>query len=211
MERAYFKVNFNSKEIVYIISKEDNSLIFDSLYYLRYNSQKALYALSQLYYSENESLEDNAFRCHVYLDLLMEAVGQLNKRLWGKVKPKSIKTNFGSFARLFGLDKTSMIYIANGARNYITHVDERNTKFIKNNSYFGSFNFIYESLDKNTKNTLLANSEKQGNLLDLTSMHYRIVDSKQEIVDIDLELLKEEMKKVHRESDQILSKNFRKD
>ena len=53
----------------------------ENAYYLKFNSEKALYAIDQLKQEyKGVSLADKCFHYHVYVDLLFEAVGLIYNR-----------------------------------------------------------------------------------------------------------------------------------
>lgn len=60
----------------------------ETTYYIKYNSKKALYALSKLFGPFTGSFEDRCFYYPVYLDILFEAVGQIINRTKKLVKKR---------------------------------------------------------------------------------------------------------------------------
>lgn len=60
-------------------------------------------------------------------------------------------------------------------RNFIEHIDEKDSVLIEDGNYYGTFNLIYPNMDENLKKELLNSKQKQNNLLNLETMDYRIV------------------------------------
>ncbi|MGI6121769.1 MAG: hypothetical protein ACOYH0_05695 [Saccharofermentanales bacterium] len=179
------------------LSKEEMCLLIDSIYFIEYNSRKGLYALKQLYFDKTLSIEDSSFRCHVYIDLLMEALGQLYSRFFApnnsaEMLIEQAKNN----RKQFSIDETNVIFRARPLRNYVTHIDERNYSLISDEKYYGTFNCLYPGMDESAKVDLLNSNNPQANLLDLIDMKYRIIDPEGQFVDVDLNLIEEELTRI---------------
>ena len=152
---------------------------FDDTYFIRYNSQKGLFAINKILKKKSvKNLESSAFYYHIYIDMLFEAVGQINDRFIEKDKytdemKKRVKRNREEYD--FNIEKYPILY-DKSIRNYIEHIISRRDVLIKERSYFGTFNFVHQDLDKELISNLLDKRHQQGNYLNMIDKTYNIID-----------------------------------
>ena len=172
--------------------KQKESLLFGNTYYIQYNSQKGLYCISQLKSMADDKATD-CFYYHIYLDLLLQSMGALHDRFYSKDTLYS-ETN----AKDYSFDNTQYPLLSNKAiRNYCEHIDEREDGLIKNYTYFGTFNVVFQEMDGELKSELL--NGKHSNLLNLETLQYSIIDPKQNYntITLDLNALEAELRRIY--------------
>lgn len=180
----------------------------ETTYYIKYNSKKALYALSKLFGPFKGCLEERCFYYHVYLDILFEAVGQITNRT--KEPTKKDKNNYTNMEKQaevsrkeYGFDKEEYKVLQNNKiRNFIQHINEKDEVLINDNLYHGTFNLIYQHMSKKTKRELLNTEKPQNNLLNLCDKTYTIyyVDNKtgkKEMIIVDLKELYKDIESIN--------------
>ena len=151
----------------------------DNIYYIRYYSKKALFALDKIFDNVDISnLEEAAFYYHVFIDMLFDAVGLLNDRF--------IEKKYYSIEMKYNVDKNKKEYNFNNDnypllndksfRNFIEHIHQRNDELIKNNIYYGTFNFVHPNMEKELMDNLLDSQKPQNNYLNLIDESYNIID-----------------------------------
>ncbi len=156
-------------------------LQFESAYYLNFNAQKALYAIEQLKKQyEGTSLSDKCFHYHIYIDLLFQAVGLIYNRF---VRTNDAPADVLKLQQLncqqYEFNEINYPLLHNKAfRNFIEHIDERDERLAERNSFFGTFNMIFDGMDTSIRQGLLRNDKPQNNLLNLEEMSYTILESK---------------------------------
>ena len=173
---------------------------FEAAYYLKYNLEKANYAIDKIY-SKNVDFTQYSNKCvyyHIYTDLLMEAMGQIRNRFYSgnKVKEeyKEIRKNN---CISYDFNKNNYPILSEKEfRNFVTHIDERNMDFIIQNKGVGGFNVIFDDTTESEKKAFL-NLKSQNNTLDLVNKIYYIYSNKKKkTVELHLELLKDELKRL---------------
>lgn len=181
---------------------------FETTFYIKYNSSKALFAISKLFGPFKGNLQDRCFFYHIYLDLLFESVGQLINRFNPVKKPnsniwKNIENQAEKTKKEYGYDKRSYQLLTDkDFRNFIEHIDEKDEVLVNDNLYFGTFNLIYPHMNKKIKENLLNPKKPQNNLLNLIDKTYTIYfvnnkNNKKEIKTIDLKELKKEIEEIN--------------
>ena len=150
---------------------------FEHNYYIKYNCQKALFAIGQLENNRGNNQND-CQTCHYYLDLLFEATGLIINRFRTSGKDsnreKQIKNNIIEYE--FS-DKEYPLLSNKNFRNFLEHIDEKDEVLIDKGIFFGTFNVIFPKMDDSVKNDLLNPNKKQNNILDLEKMTYSILFS----------------------------------
>ncbi len=156
--------------------ENESSYYFDSTYYIHYNVQKALYALSQLEGFAQISKPDCTL-CHVYADLLFEACGSLRNRFrLRKGMSASWAQQVKNNRSVYGFDSKSFPWLLSSEfRNFIEHVDERADLLISNESYFGAFTIVYREMDEEIRKGICSDKKLQNCVLNLEDMTYRIL------------------------------------
>lgn len=172
---------------------------FETAYYLKYNLEKAKYALEKIY-STDVDFQKYSNQCiyyHIYIDLLMEAIGQIRNRFIQKRKGGKYNEIRKNNCKSYDFNETNYpILFEEEFRNFVTHIDERNIDFIKNNNGVGGFNVIFYDTSKYERDAYL-NFKSQNNTLDLVNKIYYIYSNKKEkTIYLELELLKKELKKL---------------
>lgn len=150
----------------------------ESAYYIKYNSKKALYALSKIFNGDDiENVEEKCFYYHVYIDLLFEAVGMIINRfkISNQTGNRALQVDNNCKQYNFKKDEYPLLY-DKSFRNFIEHIDERDEFLIDNNIYYGTFNLIYPKMDSKIKEGLLDSKKDQNNLLNIEKMTYTILD-----------------------------------
>lgn len=187
---------------------------FETTYYIRYNSSKALFAISKLFGPFKGNLEERCFYYHVYLDLLFESVGQLINRfnpikkhdsnIWNNIEnqAKNTRKEYGYDIGAYKLLKDKDF------RNFIEHIDEKDEVLVNENKFFGTFNLIYPHMNKKSKEELLDDKKPQNNLLNLIDKTYTIYfvnnrNNKKGIKTINLKELKQEIENINMISNRI--------
>ena len=183
--------------------------LFNDTYYIRYNSKKAIFALKKILNKKSiKKEEESSFYYHIYIDLLFEAVGQINDRFVEKKEcsetmKKRLKRNREDYS--FSEESYPLLF-DKGFRNYIEHISSKNEKLINNNRFYGTFNFIHYEMKTKTIKELTDKNKPQNNLLNLIDRTYNIATMKEsEIVfkSISLDGLKKELEKIYRISSKI--------
>lgn len=177
----------------------------ETTYYLRYNSQKGLYAIRKLLEYYEGTPQEKCFNYHIYLDLLFESVGMIINRFKPHKKRGNILIQSQKNCIEYDFNNNNYPLLSDKSfRNFIEHIDERNEALIENKVYYGTFNLIYSKMDKKTKNDLLSTERQQNNLLNLEDMTYTILDVEKHnngyhIVKkvININMLKDELKKIN--------------
>lgn len=171
---------------------------FETAYYLKYNLEKANFAIEKIYSKEN-NFQEYSNKCvyyHIYIDLLMEAIGQILNRfeLKGKNKYDEIRKNN---CKSYGFNpKNYPVLYEKEFRNFVTHIDERNIDFILKNKGVGGFNVIFEETPENEKKAYL-NFKLQNNTFDVVNKIYYIYSNKREsTINLKIDLLKKDIKKL---------------
>lgn len=172
---------------------------FETAYYLKYNLEKAHYAIEKIY-SKNINFQDYCNKCvyyHIYIDLLMEAIGQIRSRFNKGIKNKEYNDIRENNCKSYDFRKDNFpILYEKEFRNFVTHIDERNIDFILENKGVGGFNVIFEDTTESEKEAYL-NFKLQNNTLDLVNKIYYIYSNKKnKMMNLKLDLLKEELKKL---------------
>ena len=154
----------------------------ESAYYLKFNTQKALYAIDQLKQKyESTSLPEKCFHYHVYVDLLFEAVGLIYNRFvcTKSSVPADVLKLQQMNCQQYEFDVNNYPLLHNKSfRNFIEHIDERDERLAESGNYFGTFNMIFEGMDTDTRQDLLKSNKPQNNLLNLEDMTYTILELK---------------------------------
>ena len=189
---------------------DSNIYHFDDTYYIRYYSKKALFALEKIYEDINLSnLEEASFYYHIYVDLLFDAVGLINDRFVFKNRNYSEELEKNINRNIIEYDFTSDNYPLlsdKGFRNFIEHINERSELLIKNKKYYGTFNFVHESMKKELCEELLSEDKPQNNILNLINKTYNIIDENEGVLikkSISLEELKKELIIINKHSNNI--------
>ena len=187
-------VQFATKEGIKMYNPKDNSYttnIMDSIgdnnlyhldntYYIRYHSQKALYAINKIKEKKDLSdLEKASFYYHIHVDMLFNAIGMINDRFVLKEKKygEEFKNNIIRNQREYEFNDNNYPLLSDKSfRNFIEHIDERGEKLIKYKKYYGTFNFVHPDMDTNLIDGLLNISKPQNNLLNLLDYSYNIID-----------------------------------
>lgn len=153
----------------------------ESAYYLKFNSEKALYAIDQLKQEyKGVSLADKCFHYHVYVDLLFEAVGLIYNRFvcTRRNAPANVLKLQQMNRQQYEFDESRFPLLHDKSfRNFIEHINERDERLVDSNNYFGTFNMIFSGMDMNTRKDLLKTDKPQNNLLNLEDMSYTILES----------------------------------
>ena len=186
---------------------------FESAYYIKYNSKKALYALSKISNGDDiKNVEEKCFYYHLYLDLLFQAVGMIINRFKVGNKIGNRACQVQNNCQQYNFNETEYPLLSDKSfRNFIEHIDERDEFLIDNNIYYGTFNLIYPQMDSKIKEGLLDLNKEQNNLLNIENMTYtildynRLKDKKTQInrKTIDLKKLELEIKKMNKISSSI--------
>lgn len=205
--------NYKTKSYSWSKEKFKGEKIYskESVYYLRYNSQKALYAMNQLMKEYSGTLQEKCFYYHVYLDLLFEAVGMIINRFKPHRKQGNIFLQSKNNCEEYGYNQANYPLLNDKSfRNFIEHIDERAEFLIDSGKFFGTFNVIFEGMDINIEKELLNDNKKQNNLLNLKNKTYTILDVEKNqnvynVVEknIDLIKLKDEIKRINEISNMI--------
>lgn len=173
---------------------------FETAYYLKYNLEKANYAIDKIY-SKNVDFTQYSNKCvyyHIYTDLLMGAMGQIRNRFCAgnneKEEYKEIRKNN---CISYDFNKNNYPILSEKEfRNFVTHIDERNMDFIIQNKGVGGFNVIFDDTTESEKKAFL-NLKSQNNTLDLVNKIYYIYSNKKKkTMELHLELLKDELKRL---------------
>lgn len=176
----------------------------ETTYYLKYNSQKGLYAIEKLSEDYDGTLQEKCFNYHIYLDLLFEAVGMIINRFKPQKKNGNILIQSQNNCIEYEFNSKNYPLLNDKRfRNFIEHIDERDEVLIENKVYYGTFNLIYSKMDIKIKNELLNTKKQQNNLLNLEDMTYTILDVEKyngsNIVKkvININILKDELIKIN--------------
>lgn len=149
----------------------------ETTYYLKYNSQKGLYAIEKLFEDYDGTPQEKCFNYHIYLDLLFESVGMIINRFKPQKKSGNILIQSQNNCIEYKFDNRNYPLLNDKSfRNFIEHIDERDEILIENKIYHGTFNLIYDKMDKKMKSELLSEEKQQNNLLNLENMTYTILD-----------------------------------
>lgn len=179
----------------------------ESAYYLKFNSEKALYAIDQLKREyEGVSLADKCFHYHVYVDLLFEAIGLIYNRFVCTRRniPEDVLKLQLMNRQQYKFDSNRFPLLHDKSfRNFIEHIDERDERLADSNNYFGTFNMIFSGMNMDTRRDLLKIDKPQNNLLNLEEMSYTILESNGDTVEqktISILQLETEIKEINKTS-----------
>ena len=189
---------------------------FETTYYLKYNIEKALYALNKIMQSKIDYSEFTN-RCvyyHFYIDNVLNSIGYIRRRFFNNnINLKRIERNKKEYDYNSIDGNGNLIYnyptIGNNEiRNFIEHIDEKDEKLMKYGLYNGSFNVIYKGMNQKVKTELLSSEKKQNNVLNLLTNEYKIltINNKTNCIEeykIDLIELKNELQKLKEINDKI--------
>lgn len=172
---------------------------FETAYYLKYNLEKAYYAIEKIY-SKNINFQEYSNKCvyyHIYIDLLMEAIGQIRSRFNKGAKNKEYNEIRKNNCKSYDFSRANFpILYEKEFRNFVTHIDERNIDFILENKGVGGFNVIFEDTTESEKEAYL-DFKLQNNTLDLVNKIYYIYSKKKnKMINLKLDLLRKELKKL---------------
>lgn len=175
---------------------------FEATYYIKYNSQKGLYAYRSIIDGINNGNRD-CFYYHVYLDLLLNASGALYKRFhikkdYSSERKKQVENNIKEYE--YNYSNYPTLESVNLVRNFLEHLDERGERLINNDLFQGTFNVVFPEMNDKEKQEYRGNLKLKTNLLDLELMTYSIYNDDESIdeeMSIDLEELNEELKRIH--------------
>ncbi len=180
------------------IDTNERKYEFETAYYLKYNLEKAKFAIEKIY-SKDINFQEYSNKCvyyHIYIDLLMESMGQILNRfeLNGKNKYDDIRKNN---CKSYDFNQVNYpVLCEKEFRNFVTHIDERNIDFILKNKGVGGFNVIFDDTPENEKKAYL-NFKLQNNTFDLVHKIYYIYSNKKEsTINLKIELLKNDIKKL---------------
>ena len=136
---------------------------FENAYYIRYNIDKALYALNMISSYSHES-EPSCFLCHTNVDLLFEACGLIHNRFCEKERmSEAHRQQIRNNVFEYGFDKDSYPLLSEkDYRNFIEHIDERGRFLIREDVFHGTFNVVYAGMDEDLRQGL-TNPDKQQN------------------------------------------------
>lgn len=149
----------------------------ETTYYLKYNSQKGLYAIERLSEDYEGTPQKKCFNYHIYLDLLFESVGMIINRFKPQKKRGNILIQSQNNCIEYEFNSKNYPLLNDKSfRNFIEHIDERDEILIENEVFYGTFNLIYTKMDKKMKSDLLNEEKQQNNLLNLENMTYTILD-----------------------------------
>lgn len=177
---------------------------FDNAYYIRYNSKKALFALTRLKeMRESFPQDEGVFLSHLYLDLLFEAVGLIVNRFIDKASD-SFKDNESRTKQIdlnrkeYGFSRECYPLLSNSdIRNHLEHIDVKDQILIEKGQYRGTYNVIYPNMDAKVEMALTDFSKPQNNLLDLKKMTFSVLTSNRvknienaSITELSIDLLK---------------------
>lgn len=184
----------------------EQSYRFEATYYIKYNAEKALFALSHLKTGLEENNKD-CFYYHVYLDLFLNASGAVAKRFFvKKVYSDEIKAQIHNNQLEYAYTSeqfpaTQKVY---KFRNYIEHIDDRGDALIRNGKFQGTFNVVFPNMSDDEKEEYLGNTNLRCNLLDLEKMEYHTYDNgEDDIQTINLNTLAEEIERILKTAEKI--------
>lgn len=176
----------------------------ETTYYLKYNSDKGLYAIERLYENYEGTLQEMCTYYHMHLDMLFQAVGMIINRFNPQKKKGNILLQSENNCIEYDFNTENYPLLSDKSfRNFIEHIDERDEILIEKKAYYGTFNLIYPHMDNKLKEELLNENKQQNNLLNLENMTYTILDiEKNDTKDIvkkviDISRLKEEILKIN--------------
>ena len=163
---------------------------FETTYYIKYNIEKALFALNKIL-EKKPNLNEFSNRCtyyHFYIDSLIDAMGSIWNRFSfnnrSGIDDKRVNRNIKEYN--FGkLDSNNQFINVNyksfnkKIRNFVQHIDEKDEILMKNNLYFGTFNVIYKGMNPSIKKDLLNPLKKQNNILNLIDKTYIVYSPEQ--------------------------------
>lgn len=182
-------------------------------YYIKFNAEKALFALDQLDQLAT-SAQPDCTRCHIYSDLLLDGCGMVrkffvtgNKNVRDEHEEQVTENRY-----VYEYDEGKYPAISSCEfRNFIEHIEERTDRLIAGDSFFGTFNVIYPGMDDELRRDLTDIDRLQNNTLDLESMTYRIVDRPGEpACELDLNELRQELCLILKRADIVWSEFERK-
>lgn len=180
---------------------------FETTYYLKYNIEKAKIALNKLFKEESE-VSQYSNRCvyyHIYIDLLMQAMGQIANRFLhlNKENEEEQKIRNKNQEEYQFNNKNYPLLSNKKIRNFVEHIDEKNLIFIRNNGGVGGFNVIFEETTEEDEKGFL-NTKTQNNTLDLKNHRYCIYDNReQKTISLDLNKLCLELKSLSETNEKI--------
>lgn len=184
--------------------KKENLYQKESSYYLKYNSDKALYAIEKLLKEYKGNIQEKCLYYHIYLDLLFQSVGMIINRFKPHKKTGNIFEQAKNNCIEYEFNKENYPLLSNKSfRNFIEHIDERDEVLIDKGMFFGTFNVIYKGMDNEIREGLLNPKQQQNNLLNLEEMTYSILDIERttgeniERKDINIIELKKELEKIN--------------
>lgn len=165
-------------------------------YYIKFNAEKALFALEQLDQLAS-SAQPDCTRCHIYSDLLLDGCGMVRKFFVAGNKNVSDEheKQVAENRYVYEYDESKYPAISSCKfRNFVEHIEERINCLIARGSFFGTFNVIYPGMDDGLRRGLSDVNRQQNNTLDLESMTYRIVDRPGEpVCELNLNKLRQEL------------------
>lgn len=183
---------YNSKDGSWIEIAGERPYEFEATYYLKYNIEKALIALKNIFKTDIDFSEYSNYCVyyHIQIDSLMQACGQIHDRFLGNDEArKEINCiNYDFNKEIYPLLSSKV------CRNFIEHINQRNYNLINEYGKVGGFNTI----NKDTKIikeklTLLPHN----NCLDLENYLYYYYDNTQKQNGfVDLKALKVELEKL---------------
>lgn len=184
---------YDARNGAWIEYKDEFYYDFETTYYLKYNIEKAKMALNKLYKEESEATQYSN-RCvyyHIYIDLLMQAMGQIANRFLHLNKEKEEEQRIrNKNQKEYQFNNENYPLLSNKIfRNFVEHIDEKNLIFIRENGGVGGFNVIFEETTEEEEKGFL-NIKRQNNTLNLKKHCYFIYDNReQKMISLNLDEL----------------------
>lgn len=155
----------------------------ENAYYLKYNIEKAIFALNMILEQKPDFniFSNNIVYYHTFLDLLIEALGQISSRFNKNNKKYKTDEKYKDVINLnisnydFTYDNYPNLSIRK-VRNFVTHINEYNIDFINENSSVGGFNVIFNDSDVEFIDAL-KDKKKHNNTLDLRNNIYYVTSA----------------------------------
>ena len=173
MSREYIIDGFATEVVA--PKNEDIDILLADAYHIRYNTRKAIYAYNQLQNLVSGSgNEDDCFYCHIYVDMLFQACGMINKRFWNIKDRPDGENLLGEYE--FSKENYPILSSMIKDRNHIEHIDEREYIQFHRDVLRGTFNVVFPDMNQEIKAALLSEQKPISNILNLEDMTYTIIE-----------------------------------